>query len=171
MQINDLASVRAKADKLGIEHAKLADAVVINEVFEATVEPHLVQPTFVLDYPAPLCPLTKRHPDDPSIALRFEVFVARMELGNAYSELNDPSVQRETLSKKLAGEEEQTMAVMDEDFIMAMEYGMPPAGGLGIGVDRLVMLLTNQTSIREVILFPLQRPIAHSDPQDHPVED
>ena len=159
-------AIRAKADQLGIEHGKMDDAVVTNAVFEAAVEPQLIQPTFVLDYPAPLCPLTKRHPDDPSIALRFEVFVARMELGNAYSELNDPLVQRETLSKGLAGEEDETMAVMDEDFIMAMEYGMPPAGGLGIGIDRLVMLLTNQTSIRDVILFPLQRPLSRRNDEN-----
>ncbi len=158
VSMGDTSAVRAKASQLGIDHAKMDDAVVANAVFEATVEPHLIQPTFVLDYPAPLCPLTKRDPQDPSIALRFEVFVAGMELGNAYSELNDPLVQRETLSKGLAGEGDETMAVMDEDFIMAMEYGMPPAGGLGVGIDRLVMLLTNQPSIRDVILFPLQRP-------------
>ena len=164
--IDDISVIRAKADELGIEHGKMDDAVVTNAVFEATVEPQLIQPTFVLDYPAPLCPLTKRHPDDSSIALRFEVFVARMELGNAYSELNDPLVQRETLSKGLAGEGDETMAVMDEDFIMAMEYGMPPAGGLGIGIDRLVMLLTNQTSIRDVILFPLQRPLSRGSDEN-----
>ncbi len=159
VKIDDIPAIRAKADQLGIEHAGMDDTVVTDEVFAATVEPELVQPTFVLDYPAPLCPLTKRHPQDPSVALRFEAFVARMEIGNAYSELNDPLVQRQTLSKQLAGEEEQTMAVMDEDFVTALEYGMPPAGGLGVGIDRLVMLLTNQTSIRDVILFPLQRPI------------
>jgi lysyl-tRNA synthetase class 2 len=132
--------------------------VVINAVFERTVEHRLQNPTFVLDYPAAICPLTRRRPDRPELALRFEAFVAGMELGNAYSELNDPQVQRETLARPLAGEEQETMAVMDEDFLTALEYGMPPAGGLGVGIDRLVMLLTNQTSIRDVILFPLQRP-------------
>ena len=113
---------------------------------------------FVYDYPAAICPLARRHPEDPSIALRFEAFVAGMELGNAYTELNDPVVQAENLRRKVAGEGDETMAVMDEDFITALEYGMPPAGGLGVGVDRLVMLLTDSPSIRDVILFPLQRP-------------
>ncbi|MDO8628961.1 MAG: amino acid--tRNA ligase-related protein, partial [Phycisphaerales bacterium] len=141
-----------------IDHAGKDDAVVVNAVFEATVEHHLIQPTFVYDYPAAICPLTRRHPDDPSIALRFEGFVAGMELGNAYTELNDPQVQSDNLRRKVAGEGDETMAVMDEDFITALEYGMPPAGGLGVGIDRLVMLLTDSHSIRDVILFPLQRP-------------
>jgi len=130
----------------------------VNALFEHYVEPHLVNPTFVLDYPAALCPLTKRDPGDPQVALRFEVFINGMELGNAYSELNDPEVQRQTLSRQLRGEEGETMAVMDEDFVEALECGMPPAGGLGIGMDRLVMLLIGSPSIRDVILFPLQRP-------------
>ena len=118
----------------------------------------MIQPTFVYDYPAAICPLTRRHPDDPSIALRFEAFVAGMELGNAYTELNDPREQQDNFRRKVAGEGDETMAVMDEDFIMALEYGMPPAGGLGVGIDRLVMVLTDSPSIRDVILFPLQRP-------------
>jgi len=135
------------------------DAIVINELFEATVEPKLIQPTFVLDYPAPICPLTRRSPEDPNIALRFEAFVAGHELGNAYTELNDPAIQEENFRRNLAGEKkDETMAVLDEDFVLALQYGMPPAGGLGVGIDRLVMLLTNSTSIRDVILFPLQRP-------------
>jgi lysyl-tRNA synthetase class 2 len=159
VRMNDIAAVRAKASELGIEHAGMDDAIVVNEVFEATVEPKLIQPTFVLDYPAPICPLTKRKPDDPNIALRFEAFAACMELGNAYSELNDPAVQEENFRRSLAGEKkDETMAVMDEDFLLSLQYGMPPAGGLGVGIDRLVMLLTNSTSIRDVILFPLQRP-------------
>ncbi|HEX9782551.1 MAG TPA: amino acid--tRNA ligase-related protein, partial [Opitutaceae bacterium] len=133
------------------------DAVVVNEVFEATVEHHLIQPVFVCDYPAAICPLTRTHPDDPSIALRFEAFVAGMELGNAYTELNDPAVQQANFQRKVAGEGDETMAVMDEDFVMALEYGMPPCGGLGVGIDRLVMLMTDSHSIRDVILFPLQR--------------
>ncbi len=159
VKLEDDAAVRAKAATLRIDSAGLDPAVLVNKVFEATVEANLINPTFVLDYPAALCPLTKRHPDHPGLALRFEVFVAGMELGNAYSELNDPIVQRETFARQLAGEEEETMAVMDEDYVMALEYGMPPAGGLGVGIDRLVMLLTNQVSIRDVILFPLQRPL------------
>ncbi len=156
--MNDLDAVRDKAASLGIEHAGQDDAVVINAVFEAAVEHHLIQPTFVYDYPAAICPLTRRHPDDPSIALRFEAFVAGMELGNAYTELNDPREQQDNFRRKVAGEGDETMAVMDEDFITALEYGMPPAGGLGVGIDRLVMVLTDSPSIRDVILFPLQRP-------------
>lgn len=164
VDIGDIAAVRAKATEFEIDHAKMADAIVVNEVFEATVEPKLVQPTFVLDYPAPLCPLTRRDPNDPNVALRFEVFVAGHELGNAYSELNDPAVQEENFRRTLAGEKrDETMAVLDEDFVLALKYGMPPAGGLGVGIDRLIMLLTNATSIRDVILFPLQRPLAEGE--------
>ncbi len=161
VKTSDIDAVRRKAAELGIEHKGMDDAIVINEVFEATVEPKLVQPTFVLDYPAPICPLTRRKPGDPNIALRFEAFVAGTEIGNAYTELNEPEVQEENLRRSLAGERrDETMAVLDEDFILALQYGMPPAGGLGVGIDRLVMLLTNSTSIRDVILFPLQRPRA-----------
>ncbi len=165
--MTDIAAVRAKAVSLGIDPAKMDDAVVINEVFEHTVEDKLIQPTFVLDYPAPLCPLTRRKSDNPDIALRFEPFVAGMEVGNAYTELNDPDIQEANLRAQLAGQEE-TMAVMDDDFVTALQYGMPPAGGLGIGIDRMVMLLTNRTSIRDVILFPLQRPLPRSESADSP---
>jgi len=158
VSMTDIGAVRARASQLGIEHGRMDDALVINAVFEATVEDRLIQPTFVLDYPAPLCPLTRRRADDPSLALRFETYVAGMEIANAYTELNDPEIQRETFSSQLKGEGDETMRVMDEDFVTALEYGMPPAGGLGVGIDRLVMLLTNSTSIRDVILFPLQRP-------------
>jgi len=154
----DGAAVRAKAAELDIDAAGKDDAVVVNDVFEATVEPRLVQPTFVLDYPAALCPLTRRKADDPRIAERFELFVANMEIANAYTELNDPAVQEENLSRQLAGEGDETMRVMDEDFLRALRHGMPPAGGLGVGIDRLVMLLTNTRNIRDVILFPLLRP-------------
>ncbi len=112
-----------------------------------------------MDFPAQLCPLTRPRADDASVALRFEPFACAMELGNAYTELNDPVVQRENLAQQLAGEEAETMRVLDEDFLAALEYGMPPAGGLGVGIDRLVMLLTNSACIRDVILFPLQRPV------------
>ncbi len=156
VSMDDMAGVRAKATELGIKHEGKDDAIVVNDVFEEAVEPHLVQPTFVYDYPAALCPLTRRHPDDPNIALRFEAYVACMELGNAYTELNDPDVQQANLKQQLSGQDE-TMAVMDDDFVHALQYGMPPAGGLGVGIDRLVMLLTDSASIRDVILFPLQR--------------
>jgi lysyl-tRNA synthetase class 2 len=157
VNLRDLAGVRKKATSLGIDHTKKDDDVVINDVFEATVEDRLIQPTFVLDYPAGICPLTRRKPDDDTLAQRFEAFVAGMELANAYTELNDPEVQRTNFQAQLAGQDE-TMAVMDEDFVRALEHGMPPAGGLGMGIDRLAMLLTDQASIRDVILFPLQRP-------------
>ncbi|KPK85530.1 MAG: lysyl-tRNA synthetase [Phycisphaerae bacterium SM23_33] len=161
VSMRDPAGVREKARRLGIEEANKADAVVIDQLFKQTVEQHLIQPTFVMDYPAELCPLTRRKPDDPAVALRFEPYVAGMELGNAYTELNDPAVQEANFGFQLAGEAEgESMRVMDEDFITALRQGMPPAGGLGIGIDRVVMLLTNRTSIRDVILFPTLRPQA-----------
>ena len=162
--LDNVQAVRAKADELEIDHADMDDAIIVNELFEALVEPRLIQPTFVLDYPAPLCPLTRRSSDDPHVALRFELILAGCELANAYTELNDPAVQEENFRRTLAGEKrDETMAVMDEDFLLALKYGMPPAGGLGVGIDRLVMVLTNSTSIRDVILFPLQRPLPAGD--------
>ena len=159
VDVDDISAFRAKARELGIEEKGTDDAVIINKVFEECAEQHFVQPTFVLDYPAALCPLTRRHPDSPELALRFEAYVMTMEIANAYTELNDPTIQEENFRGSLAGEErDETMRVMDEDFVNALKFGMPPAGGLGIGVDRLVMLLTNSQSIRDVILFPLMRP-------------
>jgi len=156
--IDDTNSVRAKAAKLGLNEAEMDDVVVVNEVFKATVESNLVAPTFVMDYPAVLCPLTRRKKDEPRYAERFELYIGGMELANAYTELNDPAVQEENFKIQLRGQEE-TMAKMDADFITALKYGMPPAGGLGIGIDRLVMVLTGATSIRDVVLFPLLRPV------------
>ena len=136
---------------------------MINDVFEATVEDHLVGPVFVVDYPASLCPLTKRKHNDPNVAERFELFVRGMELANAYTELNDPRLQEELFQTQLEGmSEEDSMSRMDRDFIKALKVGMPPAGGLGIGIDRLVMLLTNSRSIRDIIFFPLLRSEAKS---------
>jgi lysyl-tRNA synthetase class 2 len=133
--------------------------VIKSELFEAKVEDALTGPIFVIDYPASICPLTKRKASNPAIAERFELFVHGMELANAYTELNDPDLQEQLFSQQLAGLPEQdSMARMDRDFIRAMRHGMPPAGGLGIGIDRLVMLLTNTQTIRDVILFPLLRP-------------
>lgn len=152
--IDDIAAIRARAAQLGLNAANMDDVVVVNEVFEAAVEERLVDPTFVINYPAALCPLTKKSKADPRYAERFELFVGAMEVANAYTELNDPAVQEENFRIQLRGQEE-TMATMDEDFVTALKYGMPPAGGLGIGIDRLVMLLTGATSIRDVILFPL----------------
>jgi len=159
VRLGDEEAIRAKARGLGMEETNKHLDVVTHEVFAQCVEKHLVQPMFVMDWPAGLCPLTKRKADEPGIAERFEPMVAGMELGNAYTELNDPDVQAEALRTQLAGQDE-TMAVMDEDFVTALEYGMPPAGGLGVGMDRLVMLLTGASSIREVVLFPQLRPRA-----------
>lgn len=132
------------------------DVDILNEIFGEYVEADLWDPTFVVDYPTVMTPLAKAKEDDPSVVYRFELFIAKMEVANAFSELNDPHIQRERLEaqKAMIGEHKE----IDEDFLMALEYGMPPAGGLGIGIDRLVMLLTNQYSIREVILFPQLKP-------------
>jgi lysyl-tRNA synthetase class 2 len=158
-RMDDIAAVRAKARSLGIDETQMEDTVVINEVFEATVESNLVHPTFVLDYPAALCPLTRPSKSDPRFAERFELYAGTMELANAYTELNDPDVQEANFRRQLRGlSADESMARMDEDFITALRYGMPPAGGLGIGIDRLVMLLTDAPSIRDVILFPLLKP-------------
>ena len=161
VSMRDIAAVRAKARQLKIEEANKDDAIVINEVFEATVEEKLIQPTFVLDYPADICPLTRRKTGDDTIAERFELFIAGMEIANAYTELNDPTIQEANFRKQLVGEAKgETMRVMDEDFVTALRHGMPPAGGLGVGIDRVVMLLTNRTTIRDIILFPMLRPEA-----------
>jgi lysyl-tRNA synthetase class 2 len=154
--IDDIETVRAKAKQLGLE-ADVDDAMVVNEVFETTVEDNLITPTFVIDYPAVLCPLAKRRKDNPKFSERFELFIARMELANAYTELNDPAEQYENFRTQLRGQEE-SLTKMDMDYITALKYGMPPAGGLGIGIDRLVMVLTGVASIRDVVLFPLLRP-------------
>jgi lysyl-tRNA synthetase class 2 len=155
--IDDMEAVRAGARKLNVDESEMDDAVVVNEVFEATVEENLIAPTFVIDYPSALCPLARRKADNPNLAARFELFIGRMELANAYTELNDPAEQHENFLHQLRGEEE-SLTKMDNDYITALKYGMPPAGGLGIGIDRLVMVLTGAATIRDVVLFPLLRP-------------
>jgi lysyl-tRNA synthetase class 2 len=153
--------VVALAKRLRLETQGKHPDVIRNEIFEEKVEDTLVGPIFVIDYPASICPLTKRKRDNPAIAERFELFVSGMELANAYTELNDPDLQETLFATQLAGmAEEDSMAKMDTDFVRALRYGMPPAGGLGIGIDRLVMILTEQKSIRDVVLFPLLRPEA-----------
>ncbi len=159
----DAAALTRLAQSLGLDTAGKHPDVIKNEVFEARVEDALAGPVFVLDYPASICPLTKRKADNAAVAERFELFVRGMELANAYTELNDPDLQEELFKTQLGGlSEEESMAKMDHDFVRSLRHGMPPAGGLGLGIDRLVMLLTNCQTIRDVILFPLLRPEAES---------
>lgn len=152
-------SLERAARRFGIDPAGKHPDVIKSELFESQVEHRLTGPVFVIDYPSSLCPLTRRRNDRPELAERFELFVQGMELANAYTELNDPLLQEQLFRTQLAGlPEEESMAKLDLDFLLAMRHGMPPAGGLGIGIDRLVMLLTGSRSIREVILFPVLRP-------------
>jgi lysyl-tRNA synthetase class 2 len=153
------AAVAGAAKSLGLETVGKHPDVIKSELFEAAVEKQLIGPVFVTDYPASICPLTKRKGDNPAVAERFELIVHGMEIANAYTELNDPDLQEQLFKTQLAGlADEESMAKMDTDFVRALRHGMPPAGGLGLGIDRLVMLLTNTQSIRDVILFPLLRP-------------
>ncbi|MBP85170.1 MAG: lysine--tRNA ligase [Planctomycetaceae bacterium] len=155
---NDAAGIARIAQSVGFETTGKHPDVVKNFVFEEKVEDSLKGPVFVIDYPASICPLTKRKRDNPEVAERFELFIEGMEIANAYTELNDPDLQEKLFKTQLDGlPEEDSMAKMDHDFIRALRNAMPPAGGLGIGIDRLVMLLTNSQTIRDVILFPLLR--------------
>jgi lysyl-tRNA synthetase class 2 len=159
---DDAAKITRLADEIGLDTAGKHPDVIKSEVFEARVEDQLKGPVFVLDYPASICPLTKRKTSNPAVAERFELYVEGMEIANAYTELNDPDLQEELFRTQLAGQrEEDSMAKMDHDFIRALRHGMPPAGGLGLGIDRLVMLLTGSQTIRDVILFPLLRMEEH----------
>ena len=163
--VSDDAEAVALAASVGVELADAAEKTWGNALyatFDQKVEEHLVQPTFITMYPVEVSPLTKRSPQDPRLTERFEFFICRSEMGNAYSELNDPIDQRARFQKQVEqrerGDDETEM--MDEDFLTAMEYGMPPTGGMGIGIDRAVMLFTNSDTIREVILFPTMKPLA-----------
>ena len=130
------------------------------DIFERYVEEQLFDPTIIYDYPVEVSPLSKNKPEDPAFVERFEIYVAGMEIGNAFTELNDPQEQRRRFELQLARKEsgDQEAHLMDEDYIRALSYGMPPAAGEGMGIDRLTMILTDSKSIRDVILFPLLRP-------------
>lgn len=151
----------AKAHHVEVDE-KATKGNVLAELFDAFVEEKLIQPTFIYDYPVEISPLAKRKPEDPAFTERFEYFINAMEFGNAFSELNDPIDQKERFEKQVAAklaEDPDCSAEVDYDYITALEYGMPPTGGLGFGVDRLVMLLTDSASIRDVLLFPTMKPI------------
>jgi lysyl-tRNA synthetase class 2 len=156
---SEKARAWAKANKIEIEEGA-SHGKILDEIFKERVEPELIQPTFIIDHPVELSPLAKKKPDNPALAERFELFITSREIANAFSELIDPIEQRQRLltqvEAKAQGDEEAHW--MDEDFVRALEYGMPPAAGEGIGIDRLVMLLTNSQSIRDVILFPQLKP-------------
>ena len=164
---NDDKSLKEEAKKIGISGTR---DEIIEAIFDIKVAPNLIQPTFIIDYPKSLSPLTKEHRKNKEEVERFELFINGVEIANAYSELNDPIEQQKRLeeqihsrrnSEKLGPDVEAN--VLDEEFIEAMQYGMPPAGGVGIGIDRLVLLLTNSNSIRDVILFPFMKPLSNQE--------
>ena len=164
---NNDKSLKEEAKKIGISGTR---DEIIEAIFDIKVAPNLIQPTFIIDYPKSLSPLTKEHRKNKEEVERFELFINGVEIANAYSELNDPIEQQKRLeeqihsrrnSEKLGPDVEAN--VLDEEFIEAMQYGMPPAGGVGIGIDRLVLLLTNSNSIRDVILFPFMKPLSNQD--------
>ena len=158
----DMTAIRAQAKALGVELAPDDGwGNALYKVFDEKVEETLTGPIFVIDYPVEVSPLAKRKPSDPRLTERFEFFINAREMGNAFSELNDPEDQRarfeDQVKKREKGDDEAQM--MDEDYVTALEYGLPPTGGLGIGIDRMVMLFTDSASIRDVLLFPTMKPV------------
>ena len=158
LQQRGVAAVTAEA----LENKRSGELLAL--FFELVAEEHLIQPTFIVDYPLEVSPLSKQKPENPDFVERFELYIGGMEIANAFSELNDPKEQRNRFQyqQHLREKGDLTAHAIDEDYIRALSYGMPPTGGEGIGIDRLTMLLTNSRSIRDVILFPLLRPEKHS---------
>jgi lysyl-tRNA synthetase class 2 len=170
-------SVKALVDRFNAAHSHMAYdpkeplGKTIANLFEAVAEEHLTQPTIIYEFPTAVSPLSKQKPDEPEWTERWEIYIGQMEVANGFSELNDPEDQRrrfeQQLSERERGDEEAHQ--MDEDYIRALSYGMPPAGGVGVGIDRLTMLLTGSQSIRDVILFPLLRPGKKTDSENEKV--
>ena len=165
----DFATISSDEEAIAIAKEKNVElpeiptkGAILAEFFDAFVEENLIQPTFIYDYPVEISPLAKRKPTDPAFTERFEYFINATEFGNAFSELNDPIDQRERFEKQVAARralDPNTGAQVDYDYVTALEYGLPPTGGLGFGVDRLVMLLTDSATIRDVLLFPTMKPL------------
>lgn len=161
-EVADTEAAKKLADKHHIEYeSRHTKGDILSMFFEEFCEDKLVQPTFIMDHPIEISPLTKKKPDKPEYVERFELFITGREMANAYSELNDPLDQYDRFVEqmRLADNGDDEAMVIDHDFIRALEYGMPPTSGMGIGMDRLVMLLTGQTTIQEVLLFPQMRPL------------